>query len=297
MNANNFVELNKRLGHSVKVVGDYSWLVRKNATALSLPSLEDIYPTINNVKQLRKEVRTAIFKTNIEKKNSYEFIFEGNSYDISEFSSKVRNQIRKGLKSCFIKKPSLVDLLERGLFLNRETLKRHKRGVKYLQDESQWCSYIGVLYEEPDVIIRGAYHEDKLIGYVIFILVNNKYYIYHPFMDKEYSSYYPMNTILFEFINEIIKKDGCIYISYGLSSFLEKEGLDHFKKGMLFKQIECTRVLIMNRFLDFIVNGFTLKVVKIFRDMKLLSDTVYSKFLYLHEGKKGLIEYIKYYSK
>ncbi|TCN62208.1 hypothetical protein [Acetobacteroides hydrogenigenes] len=298
MNASDFVELNKKMGHNILTISNQSWIVRDDKSAISIPSLDNIFPSREELNLLKKRVRYALFKTEVPFfYNSSEFLFVGESYDINLFNSKVRNQIRKGLKSCIIKNPTLIDLYERGLYLNIETLKRHNRSVDYLQNKKKWSSYIEILKNTSDVTIKGAYINDKLIGYIIFIFVNGKYYIYHPFMDKEYSSCYPMNTILYTFINEIITKEGSINISYGLSSFLEKEGLDHFKKGMLFDEVKCTRILLLSDFYSLFINRYVYKIISVLSKFRLLQSKLYDKYVHLYKERTIYYAYLKYISK
>ena len=149
--------------------------------------------------------------------------------------------------------------------------------------------------QNVDVFIKGAYVNDVLVAYIIFIKVKNKYYIYHPFMDKEYSSYCPMNALIYSFINEVLDKEVTIDISYGLASYSEKNGLDKFKKGMLFTESECTRVVVVSRYLSLFINDFAHAIFKIFAKANVINESYVLKFEYLMNNKKILGEYLRLY--
>ena len=295
MNAEEFVNLNKSLGHVVVSSGTQTWLLREDRTALSLPTLENSYPGKDELQALFSQgVKIALFKTEMPFHNCYEYVYSGNSYSIEVFDSKIRNQIRKGLKECVITDATMADLVEQGHLINLEVLKKHHRSVDYLQNKSKWASYVASLAQNKDVQIKGAYIGQTLVAYCIFIKVSNKYYIYHPFMAKQYSSSCPMNAILFNSINEVLEKDGQIEISYGLASYTEKVGLDKFKRGMLFKEMDCTRITVLSPRIRWLINSLGLAGVKIAAKLNLVSAAAEEKYRYLLDSKKVYKYYVAF---
>lgn len=255
MNTLEFINLQKRLGLKILDTETTSWFVTNNNLAISTPSLENSYPNKKDFKCLYKNnIKMAIFMTKSNYNNSCEYIYYGKDYSFDMFNGKVRNQIRKGLKSCVIKKPSIHDLRAQGLKINREILSKHERDVNYLTDAELWNNYCTQMLEEKEVHTYGSYINETLIGYVFFIKVNEKYYIYHPYTSREYSKEAPMNALLFTAINNFIRSDGYVTVSYGLTSFFEKQGLDHFKKGMLFIEQPVTRLIAIHPFLNLFFN-------------------------------------------
>jgi hypothetical protein len=292
MNIEDFVLLNKELGHKILSFDNIDWLIRDDGVAFSLPSLEVFYPDVRSFKILFKQgVKLISFKTNIKIKNSFEYIFAGNDYNIEQFESKIRNQIRKALKSCTYRRPSINDLIETAFLINVKTMQRQKRFVKFLATSERWGKYIKILYNREDVEILGAYVNNELVAYSVFIKILDKYYIYHPFTNLEYSSYCPMNGILFNFINHILKEESDIQISYGLASYSDKPGLDKFKKGMLFTEVPVSRITVMDTFYNIIVNRYVYKLLCIINTFKKIATL--EKFDFLIKSKLDLKEYYK----
>ena len=296
MTADEFAELNKSLGHRVEYTQNHSWIFRDDKSVLSLPTLEDAFPSkaeLNSLFYLGAKI--VLFKTDLSIKNSYEYVFTGKTYGIECFESKIRNQIRKGLKDCTIANVTMDDMTGCGFNINRQTLEKHHRSVDYLDDKAKWTNYIATLMQYKDVYIKGAYVGGILAVYVVFIKVCNKYYIYHPFMDKQFSASCPMNALIFTFINEVLERESTIDVSYGLASYSEKSGLDKFKKGMLFREMQCTRVVQVNQLLRIMVNGATHKLFKILCKTANLKKSSMRKFEYVLDNKKTLNEYLRLY--
>jgi hypothetical protein len=294
MTSHEFINLNVILGHTVIFSQNNGWLLRDDRSAISLPTLENINPTRLELRAIfSKGAKIITFKTDTITRNSYEYVFEGNSYGMEQFDSKARNQIRKGLKSCLVIDAALEDLIKEGYSINTQTLAKQERNVDYLGSKDKWIDYISKLQKHKDVYIKGAYAVNKLIAYTVFIKVLDKYYIYHPFMDRNHSALCPMNAIIYTFINEVLKNENAINISYGMASYAEKSGLDNFKKSMLFAEVECTRVTAINPWLKLMVNRYGSKMIKLIAKTKLIDKSYVNKYEYLLANKYNYNEYIE----
>ena len=296
MNTDEFVRLNESLGHNIIRTQNYAWILRGDKSALSLPTLEDVYPSKQELNKLfGLGVKAVFFKTNLPAKNCFEYVFSGEEYELNSFDSKIRNQIRKGLKDCTISEATENDMVENGFLINLQVLKKQHREVQYLDNKLKWKKYVATLMQHEDVFIKGAFVNSALIAYTIFLKVHEKYYIYHPFMDKKYSNSCPMNAIIYSFINEVLERERVIDISYGLSSYSEKHGLDKFKKGMLFKESQCTRVVAVNGILGVLINRKMHKLIKILVKINLVSEARLNQFCYLLDNKNILNEYLSFH--
>lgn len=298
MKTDEFVCLNRELGHNIISFNGYHWMKKNDGIAISIPSLEIIFPTRSNFMYLfKKGVKIISFKTDLGHYNSFEYVFYGNEYYIEHFDSKTRNQIRKSLKSCVFSRPQLSDLVDTGFEINVATLTRQGRFIDYLGIKDLWTQYITNLYNARDVFILGAYYDKLLISYSLFIKINEVYCIYHPFINLEYSSYCPMNGILFTFINETIKSEGQIKISYGLASYIDKPGLDKFKKAMMFVEEPITRISVINPLFSLFINKITKAAIELVVILRIKDESLIKKFEYLLESKHWLKEYYEYIKK
>lgn len=291
MTKESFIEFHKKLGHQILISENAYWMLRDDKSAISLPTLFEVNPKVHEIKKMLSYVKVLTFKSKNICGNSKEYLFSGNNYELDKFSSKTRNQIRKGLKSCIVAIPNAEDIKLRGLQINKCVLQKQNRYVSYLCDNEKWNKYIENMSNNPDVNVSGAYYNNILIAYSIFIKVENKYIIYHPFMDYEYSSMCPMNAILYTFINNVIQREGTCEISYGFSSIKDIEGLDKFKHGMLFKDVIVTRITVFRGIYFLIINSFTIRVFKMLKKIHLISVKTLNVLNYIYDSK---ISYKKY---
>lgn len=293
MTTSEYIDFNTELGHRIYKTKSCYWYLFNEGYAHSFPTLDNVFPTNEDFKEIfKKNVKFLLFRSEIPEYNTFEYVFKGNSYDLDLFDSKTRNQIRKGLKSCEILEGNKETIKTQGLNINKETLRRQKRSVDYLDQKGIWEKYIDHFFNKKDIFIRCAIVNTELAGYAIFIKVNNKYIVQHPFRHEKYSSSNPMNAILFTFINDIILKEGNIEITYGLASFLDKPGLDKFKKAMLFLEIEASRLAVVsNRFKLFF--NYPLKFVfEIFNKIKMQPHLT-GTYLYLYNSIRLLKKHYK----
>lgn len=293
MNADEFVKLNESLGHKVVRTQNHAWLFRDDMSVLSLPTLENSFPSKKELDEIFSlKAKVILFKTELAIKNCFEYVFIGNEYGIECFESKIRNQIRKGLRECTISDINKEDMIVSAFNINCQTLEKHGRKVNYLDNYAAWRDYANTLMRQEDVYIKGAWVEGELAAYAVFIKVCNKYYIYHPFMDKKFSTSCPMNALLYTFINEVLEREGEINISYGLSSYSEKSGLDKFKKAMMFTEQGCTRVVLLGWLPQLLINNITYSAIKILINSKILKPSIGPRFKYILNNKRVLREYI-----
>ena len=295
MNTEDYLAFNRELGHKIIVTDSCAWIYYGTEYVHSFPQLDNVHPNHNDFSQVfQQNVNLLLFKTDTGFFNTQEYIFSGDSYDLALFDSKIRNQIRKGMKSCIVRDADFDTLSKRGLEINVSTLVRHKRSVEYLDNKDRWETYISKFLNRRDVYVKGAYVDDNLIGYIIFLQVKGKYIILHPFMDHSFSSLNPMNAILFTFINETISKEGSIEVSYGLASYTEKSGLDKFKRGMLFTSRPATRIVVMRPPLMWLLNGATRYCLSFLAKTKLIRMDLIEKVNYLVASKDDYKKYLRY---
>lgn len=277
MKNNELVSLYQKAGYSFYELNNIFYL-NKGIIGYSFPTIDSVDLNNFNIKEISKRYLFCLIKIDHAKKNCNEYIFTGNNYKLDDFHSKIRNQIRKGLKECIIRRPTLGELLQYGLEINNDTLKRHKQKIKILQNPSKWEKYISAFYNDSLVHVLGAFTEDKMIGYILAIKTEKKYYVLHPFFNKQFSSLCPMNALLFTLVNGILEKDGTISISYGVESFEPNMGLDKFKTSMLFKKERATRMLYINPLLKCVLVFLyvSFKHLRIMRRSNLNKKIIYT---------------------
>jgi hypothetical protein len=294
MTTSEYVALNIDLGFKILEASTFYWLINERGYAHSFPTLENCNPTRSDINiAFKSKCKFLLFKSDINFSNTHEYIYRSDKYELDQFDSKIRNQIRKGLKSCVLKDVDADSMISQGLEINRKTLKRQGRDLAYLTDKQKWEKYICAFYSRKDVYIRGAFVNDKLIGYIIFIKLDNRYIIQHPFRDEDHSSLNPINAILYSFINEIIIKEKFVDITYGLASFEEHQSLDKFKKGMLFSNQPSARLAVIATPYKLLFNKLIYSTLKTLGKINLIRSSNLTVYFYLYEAVQLYKNYYK----
>lgn len=263
MNVEQIIQICQACGDKCLQTGDIHWLVRKEGAALSLPTLENVYPTRDNIMEVFSHgVKTLRFNTTGPwPPMASEFVLKQHPYTLDMIHQKARNQIRRGLERCEVRRPKDSELMTRALEINRQTVKRQDR-TSNLGEKNYWQKYISTLLSMPDIFPYGAYVGDVMVAHVLVFIILKKIVLYHPFMDREYSKYYPMNVLIFEAINRTREKVGPLPVSYGFGSIWNIDSLDHFKIRMGFEQIPRLRITLFNTIRSYALNRTLSKLLK-----------------------------------
>jgi hypothetical protein len=290
MNINDFVTINRNSGYTIKKI-DGQYFLNRGLINYSFPQLVETPINKKLVTHLKWRYLISIVKTNSWIKNTYEFILTVDDYPVELFPHRTRTTVRKSLKSCTFKRPTLEDLKVTGLDINRQTLKIQKRSDKNLTDKNRWEKQISQLYNNQDVKILGAYVDGKLIGFAIAYEMEGKHYFHIQHIDRDQGSNYPMSGLMYLLINQIIEEKGAIEISDGIESFEPLPTLNKFKRYMRFERVPITRAYILHPVLvAFIVplivfyirvlkkrninNPFVRKIISLYQGHRMLSKIV-----------------------
>ncbi|HOL22414.1 MAG TPA: hypothetical protein PLQ41_06135 [bacterium] len=261
--------------------------LKKGFVLYSFPTLYDYKLEKKDIHLLKWRSLISIIKINSKIKNTYEYILDTDDYNLETFSSKTRNQIRKSLKECNFKRPSFNDMIEYAFNINILTLQRHSRNEKFLTNKKLWKNYIVSLYNNPNVIILGAYINEFMVGYIICYKFFDKYTILHPFIDKKYSSSAPMNGLIYKLVNQILENEGAAKISYGLESFKNIPSLNKFKKSMRFVPVPSTRVYIINPLIYIFLKLIIIFYIIIFNKSPKYNDN-FNFLIKIYQGSRIL---------
>jgi hypothetical protein len=245
MNLHDLVLLYQESGFTINKFGA-NYYLNRGFINYSFPQLSDIQLDKSLLNLLKWKSILTVIQTDLRFRNTHEFILETDRYDIEGFNCKVRNRIRRSLRDCTFRRPSLADLLLNGLEINRQNEARHKTHHRMLTNKEKWARFITSFYTDEHVYILGAYINDEMIGYIMAYKYLGKYILVNPYFNYKACCSGPMNGLLYTLINKLIEKEGTIKISYGLESFVPLPRLNNFKYSMLFKRVPATRLLLIN---------------------------------------------------
>jgi hypothetical protein len=197
MKIEEFISLYRISGHKIKTICGH-YFQPKMWRCYSFPLNYKIPVNDKLVKSLKWKYLITTIYTDAVKKNTYEFILSTNNYDISNFPSKKRNDIRQSLNYYSFKRPSKEDMLHFGLEINKQALKNQHRKDKRLSNIKHWRNYIASVYAKDNIIVHGAYSGERMVGYLILFEVENKFTIYFALIDRQFiGNISPMNGMIY----------------------------------------------------------------------------------------------------
>lgn len=143
-------------------------------------------------------------------------------------SSNVRNQIRKGIKNCLIKRIPIRDLAEKGYPVYASAVKEHLK--KRLKSISDFKNEIEQLEDFQDIIHSwGIYHDEILIGYsLVYTYGNIEANISEIRINPDYNSQYPSYALFHLLSAEYLNKQGFKYMSDGYRNLMHKTQIQDF---------------------------------------------------------------------
>jgi hypothetical protein len=286
MNIEELVEIHRNSGFIIKKYGD-SYFLNKGLLNYSFPQLDDIKVNKRQLNLIRFKYPLSVIKIDSKYKNGYEFILETDNYKVENFNAKARNMIRRSLKDCTFRRPSLADLLINGLEINRQTMLKHGIKDRLLTSKNKWQNFVKAFYENKEIEIFGAYIGDNMVGYIMAYNYNGKYIILNPYFNYKASCSGPMNGLLYTLVNHIIAKNGKVKISYGLESFFPIPTLNKFKYSMLFRRIPITRVSLLNPLLVPFVKLIVWANVSVLR-RKTIKNMIIRNIVFVYQGHRLL---------
>jgi hypothetical protein len=284
MDVGQVIEICEACGDECLQTGRTHWLIRRNRTAISIPTLENVYPTREDIKEVFSHgVKVLRFNTTGPwPPMACEFVLNQHPYTLEMIHQKARNQVRRGLERCAVRRPKQSELMRRAFEINARTVERQDRRSN-LTDKNCWENYIAKLLSVPDVFFYGAYVDDFMVAYVLVLVILKKIVLYHPFMDREYSKSYPMNALIFSAVNQTREKVGPLQVSYGFGSIWNIDTLDHFKIRMGFERISRLRITLVKGLWNY---ALTRAVSKVFSATPVVNRKIGQKYQRLVEEKE-----------
>ena len=174
-------------------------------------------------------------------------------YNLSVLTSKARNQARRGLEACQVRKLDWRELIENARAAHADTMNR--RGA---EDNSS----LGIgpdLAACPAYEAWGAFISGNLAAYAVTVTVDDWAHILLQRSVSANLKARPNNALIFTLTAGMLARPDISTVSYGLDPLAALDSLDHFKAGMGFvKETVGHRIVLAPRFRP-VVNRVTIK--------------------------------------
>lgn len=161
---------------------------------------------------------------------------EAGTFGLETLSSKKRNQVRKGLRTCAVRRLSALEELIPDLQrINISTRRRTGSGLPeeyYVRRYGEWRRRMLAIFALPERDWWGAFVGERLVGYFHSYAIDNVLIIDAAKCETESLKHNPSDALLFTLLEDAFNVKGCRRVIYGgwvptdekLTAFKEKHG-------------------------------------------------------------------------
>lgn len=232
---------------------------RESRIYYSFPFHEPVEPSPAEIREVFSRLPRAIairFLTPETSRHSRTSIWVGRApYDLNVLSGKSRNQLRRGLDACEVRKLDWAELIENARRAHDDTMNRH--GAR----EDSSLGFDVHLAGCPAYEAWGAFVKGSLAAYAVTVTIDDWVHILlHRSVSANLKAR-PNNALIFTLVSEVLARSMVSSVSYGVEPLAASESLDHFKAGMGFvKENVGQRIVLAPRFRP-VVNRVTIKPI------------------------------------
>ena len=152
------------------------------------------------------------------------YVIKDEKEDLSDYKSKVRNQIKKGLKNCRVEMVDNRVIAENGYEVYSSAFSRYKTVSKHISEEYFKKSILN----SKDLDFWGVYYKNKLIAYAQNQIYNNvcnySTIKFHP----DFFKFYPSYALIYEMNRYYLNEMNFLYVSDGARSIAHQTNIQNF---------------------------------------------------------------------
>ena len=157
-------------------------------------------------------------------------MLDDRAYDLESLSGNSRSKVRRGLKECQVRRLDPAFVRAHGRTANEDTLRR----IRFARDVYDWDQFWDAVTATPDVEVWGALREQKLLAYLVAVLVEGCAELPIARSTDDGLRHYPNNALLFTVARDLLRRPDIERIFFGLESVEHVGGVDTFKESMGF---------------------------------------------------------------
>jgi hypothetical protein len=166
-------------------------------------------------------------------RRSYALVVDDPAYDLDQLSSNTRSKVRRGLKSCEVRRVEPAFAQAHGRRASDDTLAR----LRFKHDFYAWDRYWEAVAATPDVEVWGALQGRELVSYLVIPLVEGCAEILVARSQTEALRSYPNNAVVFTAVQDLVRRGDLHRVLFGLESLEAVSGVDQFKESMGFRRM------------------------------------------------------------
>ncbi len=163
-------------------------------------------------------------------------------YDLSCLNGKSRNQVRRGLERCIVRRIDADELGRLGAEAQSDTLRRH--GQKQVP-----MGFDRALRASPAFQAWGAFVDERLAAYLLVLLTDGWAHIMVNRSADSYLRLYPNNAVVYTAVLDLLSRPEIGAVSYGWEPLIPHESLEHFKLNMGFVRAPVKQCIVLHPWL------------------------------------------------
>lgn len=263
MSSQGYADFLKRMGHNVISIDGVFWFDTHPRIYLCFPFHHPLNPKRINISSVFKKggivLRFPCLSGN--GRSSYRISITDKNYDLTSLNGKSRNQTRRGLENCTVRKLTNNEVLCNAFNLNTDTLQRQGR-ILTTNEKEYWKKYYQEILSVDGASIWGAFVQDELAAFLISVRMKHCENILIVRSRASLLKFYPNNALLYTFVSKALSSDEIDEISIGLESIQSNmESLDRFKLGMGFKKVPIGQCIIFRPPFALLLRGRGVKYI------------------------------------
>jgi len=160
-----------------------------------------------------------------EKVSQFWYVIKDEKEDINIYKSKIRNQIKKGLKNCRVEKVTKEYISENGYEVYYEAFKRYETFLKPMSKENFKKS---ILNSQSNIDFWGVFVNNKLVAYSQNKIRGNICEYNVTKFNPNFLKYRPSEALFFEMNKYYLNEKNFLYVSDGARSISHKTNIQDF---------------------------------------------------------------------
>ncbi|HFD80705.1 MAG TPA: GNAT family N-acetyltransferase [Gammaproteobacteria bacterium] len=258
MSTRAYAEFLASMGHSVREAAGVYWFDAHPRIYMSFPFQVQLDPdSVPAQKILGSDGLVLRYPCSPEDgRSSYRISIDSDrDYSMESLSGKARNQTRRGLERCDVRRMEFDQFVKECMDLNRDTLLRQGRRIPRDFDD-YWQRYFYHAGRADGAQLWGAFFGNELAAYLIAFEMDRVSHILILRSKAALLRHYPNNALLYTYIKTVLDSGVFDEVSIGLESIQQgMEMLDRFKLNMGFRKKEVGQRIVFTRWLVPVVGG------------------------------------------
>jgi len=186
------------------------------------------------------------------KDGKFWYVIKDEKEDINNYRSKIRNQIKKGLKNCKVEKVTKEYIAKYGYEVYKKAFKRYNT---FLQPVSEENFSKGIFKSLDNIDFFGVFIGNKLVAYSQNKIRNNICEYNTTKFDPDFLKYRLSEALFFEMNKYYLNEKKFLYVSDGARSLSHETNIQKFLISKFkFRKAYCKLNVVYRKDIEILVN-------------------------------------------